>query len=136
MAPKKDKETGLNKKYVPKSLTASQKKKQVKSIRDKTDRPKLKGVPSRRSSYTIKAEKYFGKGNTSISDMAKRLKISKAGLYAIKKKGEGAYYSSGSRPNQTPQSWGMARVFSVLFGGKARQVDKEIVEKYKIPLLR
>jgi len=134
--PPKDKETGLNKKYVPKSLTPSQKKKQVKSIREKTDRPKLKGVPSKRSSYTIKAEKYFGKGNTSISAMAKKLGISTTGLNLIKKKGEGAYYSSGSRPNQTPQSWGKARVFSVLFGGKSRSIDEDIVKKYKIPLLR
>ncbi len=136
MPPKKDKETGLNKKYVPSTLTPAQKKKQVKSIREKRERPKLKDVPQRKSSYTVKANKYFGKGNTSISDMAKRLKISTKGLYEIKKKGEGAYYSSGSRPNQTAFSWGMARVFSVLFGGKARSVDKEIVKKYKIPLLK
>src|SRR6056300_16205 len=107
--PPKDKETGLNKKYVPKSLTSSQKAKQVKSIKEGRPRPKLKGIPQRRSSYTIKAERYFGKGNTSISDVAKKLKIPTTGLNLIKKKGEAVYYSSGSRPNQTPQSWGMAR---------------------------
>lgn len=136
MAPKKDKETGLNKKYVPSSLTPSQKQKQVKSIKEQKPRPKLKGVPSRRSQYTIKAERYFGKGNTSVSDIAKKLKIPTTGLYAIKKKGEKAYFTSGSRPNQTPQSWGYARLFSVLFGGKARNIDKEEVKKYNIPLLK
>lgn len=136
MPPKKDKETGLNQKYVPKSLTASQKAKQVKSIREGKPRPKLKGVPKRRSPYTIKAERYFGKGNTSVSDIAKKLKIPTTGLYAIKRKGEKAYFTSGSRPNQTPQSWGYARLFSVLFGGKARQVDAAEVKKYNIPLLK
>ena len=44
----------------------------------------------------------------------------------------GAYYSSGSRPNQTPYSWGMARLYSVIMGGSARRVDKKIWDKYKV----
>ena len=32
----------INTKYVPKSLTASDKKKQIKSIKEKKDRPKVK----------------------------------------------------------------------------------------------
>ena len=50
-------------------------------------------------------------------------------LQQIVKKGEGAYYSSGSRPNQTPQSWGLARLASVLTAGKAAAVDYDIIEK-------
>jgi hypothetical protein len=45
------------------------------------------------------------------------------------KKGEGAYYSSGSRPNQTPQSWAYARLASAITGGKASLVDYSILEK-------
>ena len=45
----------------------------------------------------------------------------------------GAYYSSGSRPNQTPESWGKSRVASVLVGGLSRKIDKKIVDKYNIP---
>jgi hypothetical protein len=134
MKPKKDKKSGLPKKYVPDSLTPSQKAKQVKSIKEKKDRPKL-DVKTRRSKWTVKAEKYFGKGNTSIDNIAKKLKINKKGLQLIMDKGMGAYYSSGSRPNQTASSWGMGRIFSVLFGGNARDIDKDIVKKYKIPLL-
>ena len=48
-------------------------------------------------------------------------------------KGKGAYYSSGSRPNQTPMSWGKARLASVLVGGPSRKIDKKIVDKYKLP---
>ena len=135
MKPKKDKKTGLPKRYVPDSLTPSQKAKQVKSIREKKDRPKL-DVKTRRSKWTVKAEKYFGKGNTSIDNIAKKLKINKKALQLIMDKGMGAYYSSGSRPNQTAASWGQARIYSVLFGGNARTIDKDIVKKYKIPLLK
>ena len=45
------------------------------------------------------------------------------------KKGEGAYYSSGSRPNQTPKSWGLARLASSLTSGKAAAVDYDIIKK-------
>ena len=54
----------------------------------------------------------------------------------IKDKGEGAYYSSGSRPNQSPQSWGIGRYSSVLTGGPSRKIDKKIVDKYNIPLIK
>lgn len=134
--PPKDKDTGLPKKYVPKSLTPSQKQKQVESIREKRNRPKLKGVKTRKSKWTTKAEKYF-KGDTSLSNISKTLGVSKTGLLKIIIKGEGAYYSAGSRPNVSARQWGYVRMFSVLFGGKARyNQDKDIVEKYKIPLLK
>jgi len=133
--PPKDKDTGLPKKYVPKSLTKEQKTKQVKSIREGKDRPKLKGVKTRKSSYTTKADKYF-KGNTSLSNISKTIGVSKTGLSKILSKGRGAYYSAGSRPNVSAEQWAKARLYSVLFGGKARAVDKDIVKEYKIPLLR
>ena len=40
----------------------------------------------------------------------------------------GAYYSSGSRPNQTPHSWGYARLYSALAGGPAAKVDYHILK--------
>jgi len=49
-------------------------------------------------------------------------------LQKIVNKGEGAYFSSGSRPNQTPQSWGIARLASAVTGGKAAIVDYHIIE--------
>ena len=50
-------------------------------------------------------------------------------LKQIIKKGQGAYYSSGSRPNQTAQSWGVARLASSVTGGKASAVDFKILEQ-------
>ncbi len=130
----KDKASGLPKTYVPKSLTPSQKKKQIKSIKEGKDRPILKGVKTRTSKYTMMAKKYFGE-NRSIDDIAKKIKVPKKALEEILDKGAKAYFS-GSRPNQNLFSWKTARLYSVLFGGKARQVDKAIVDKYKIPLLK
>jgi hypothetical protein len=49
-------------------------------------------------------------------------------LQKIVTKGEGAYFSSGSRPNQTAQSWGYARLGSSLTAGKAAAVDFKILE--------
>jgi len=50
-------------------------------------------------------------------------------LKQIVKKGEGAYYSSGSRPNQTPQSWGLARLASAITAGNSAKVDYDILKK-------
>jgi hypothetical protein len=134
----------IPKRYIPEELSIPDLKKQLKSIEEEKDRPKVKSFKSKKSSYTMKAKNYFGEGNTNKEKMAEilskgnknREKEIFKGLDEIFKKGEGAYYSSGSRPNQTPQSWAFARVFSVLFGGNARQIDKIIVDKYDLPLLK
>lgn len=58
--------------------------------------------------------------------LKKKAKDRNAPLGALKtiyRKGMGAFYSSGSRSGQNPHSWAMARVNSVLKGGKARKVD-------------
>jgi hypothetical protein len=44
-------------------------------------------------------------------------------LQKIVKKGEGAYYSSGS------QSWGLARLASSLTSGKSAAIDYNIIKK-------
>jgi hypothetical protein len=120
----------INPKYVPKGLTPDDKKKQIKSIKDKTDRPKVKSFKSKRSSHTIAFEKKYGTKITDDTFISKNI-ISKAGIDQILKKGVGAYYSSGSRPNQTAGSWSRARLASVIMGGPARKVDSKIWNKYK-----
>lgn len=129
--------------YVPKSLSIPDLRKQIRSLKEGSQRPRLKTATTRRSRWTIKAEKYFGKGNTSKNDMATNLarnnptrksRLKKA-FDIIYDRGMKAYQTSGSRPNQTPQSWGQARVFSVLFGGSARKTDADVVKQYRIPLL-
>jgi len=118
--------------YVPKTLTKEDKKKQIKSIKDKTDRPKLESFKSKRSSHVIKFEKKY---KTKITDekFINDNILKKQGQLEILKKGMGAYYSSGSRPNQTPESWAYARLAAVInSNGPARKVDMKIWNKYKL----
>jgi DNA-binding Xre family transcriptional regulator len=62
-------------------------------------------------------------------ELAKKTGCSKSALNKIINKGEGAYFSSGSRPNQSAQSWGIARLASAITSGKAAAVDYGILEK-------
>lgn len=121
----------VNKKYVPPSLSKSDKEKQIKSIKNKTDRPKLDSFKSKRSTWAEKFENKYGKKISNSSFISKNI-ISKAGQDQILSKGRAAYYSSGSRPNQTSTSWALARLASVIMNGPARKVDKDIWLKYKI----
>lgn len=61
--------------------------------------------------------------------MAKKTGCSKKALLKIIKKGQGAYYSSGSRPNQSAHSWGIARLASAITSGKAAAIDYKILEE-------
>ncbi len=63
------------------------------------------------------------------TSLAKKTGCSINSLREIERKGEGAYYSSGSRPNQTASSWGRARLASSITGGKSSAVDLHILEK-------
>ena len=132
MPPKKDKKTGLPKKYVPKSLSEEDRKKQIKSIKEQKVRPKLDTFKSKRSSNVENFEKKY---KTKISDfdfISKNI-LKKKGIDEIIKKGKAAYFSSGSRPNQTPTSWALARLAAVIMkNGAARKVDMAIWNKYKI----
>jgi len=119
----------INPKYVPKSLSESDKKKQIKSIKEKKDRPKT-DYKTKRSSHVVAFEKKYGEKITNDSFISKNI-ISKTGIDKILSKGRGAYFSSGSRPNTTSEQWARARLASVIMGGKARSVDKSIWEEYK-----
>jgi hypothetical protein len=122
-------------KIVPKTyvegLRGYERRKQIKSIFENKDRPKVKGFKSERSSWVKKFEDKYGTKITDKEFITKNI-ISETGREMIIKKGKGAFYSSGSRPNQTPFSWGLARLASVIMGGNARKVDKDIWEKYRI----
>jgi hypothetical protein len=111
-------------------LKGNERQKQIKSIFEGTMRPKT-SFKSQRSSWARKFEDKYG---TKISDKKFIYKniISKTGAEKIIMKGKGAYFSSGSKPNQTPYSWGLSRLASVIMGGNARKVDKDIWEKYRI----
>ena len=89
------------------------------------DRPKLKSYPKKRSEWIVKFEKRYNRKITDKNFIDKHI-LSIKGQNQILSKGRGAYYSSGSRPNQTSSSWAYARLASVIMGGKARKVDNKI----------
>ena len=125
MAPKT-----IPKKYVPDSLSESDKKKQIKSIKEGKDRPQLDSFKSKRSSWVKQFEDKYNHKITDVQWISRNI-ISKTGIDQILDKGMAAYYSSGSRPNQTKESWAYARLASVIMGGPARKVDQSIWDKYK-----
>ena len=124
--------------YIPKSLTNRDKLNQLKMLN------KSKKLYSQNKYFTRKkVDSYKHKPSKHVSN-AKRIynvstvypnqELAKAtgcpisSLQKIVNKGEGAYYSSGSRPNQTPQSWGIARLASAITAGNASIVDYDILK--------
>jgi hypothetical protein len=125
--------------YLPKNLSRKDKKKQLNMLMRSRKMYKShkyytrKQVPSfhsKPSNHVINARKTFKVENIKPSrQLAKATGCSIDALQKIVKKGEGAYFSSGSRPNQTAHSWGYARLASSLTGGKAAAVDFKIIEE-------
>lgn len=121
----------LSKNYVPDSLTDSDKRLQINSILTETRRPKVKSYTSKRSKWVKQFEIKYKVNIGDRSYIDKHI-LKKEGIDQILQKGRGAYYSSGSRPNQTPSSWAFARLASVILGGPARKSDRAIWDKYKV----
>jgi hypothetical protein len=92
-------------------------------------RDKVKTYKNKPSHHIRTARKLYNVDNikpTRALSVATGCSIS--AMRRIVRKGEGAYFSSGSRPNQTAQSWGLARLASSLTGGKSAAVDYKILE--------
>ena len=93
-------------------------------------RKKIKSYKSKPSNHISNARKIYNIKNIAPNkELSLKTGCELAALNQIVKKGEGAYYSSGSRPNQTPQSWGLARLASSLTSGKSAAVDYDIINK-------
>ena len=90
----------------------------------------LPSFHSKKSNHIIIAKKMYNVNEIdATNELSKKTGCSKNALQQIIRKGEGAYYSSGSRPNQTAQSWGKARLASAITSGKAGAVDYNILLK-------
>jgi len=122
------------------NLNTKDKKKQAKEIEKSKKlykkniyytRKKMSSFKSKPSRHVVKAKKMYQINSISPSEnLAKKSGCSKVGLMKIVKKGQGAYYSSGSRPSQTAHSWGIARLASSLTGGKSSGVDFHILQMH------
>ena len=124
--------------YIPKNLTQKDKQKQAAMLR------KSRSLYKKHKYYTRKSVSSFHSKPSNHIENAKRIyRVKKvvpnkelsvktgcsiSALRRIVRKGEGAYFSSGSRPNQTARSWGLARLASSITGGKAAAVDYSIID--------
>ena len=122
--------------YTPKSLNAKDLALQKRELRLSRKmyrlgkyhtRVRVKSFRSKPSHHVERAQQMYGVSVPS-AELARRTKCSKKALEKIVNKGRGAYYSSGSRPNQTAESWGLARLASAVTGGNASLVDFSILE--------
>lgn len=124
--------------YLPKTLTKTDKKAQLKMLMKSKKqykqnkyytRKRVSSYKNKKSSHILNARKIYNiKTITPTTELALKTGCKLSALNQIVKKGEGAYYSSGSRPNQTAKSWGLARLASSLTGGKSAAVDYDIIK--------
>ena len=125
--------------YLPKILTKKDKRKQLNMLMKSKKmykkhkyytRKRLPSYKNKTSKHILHACKIYNIQNiTPNAELARKTGCKLSALHQIVKKGEGAYYSSGSRPNQTARSWGLARLASSLTSGKAAAVDFDILKK-------
>ena len=127
------------KRYLPDTLSQRDKIRQRKELTKSRrlykenkyyTRKSVKSFKSKPSKHVDNARRLYHIQNIRPTrELSRRTGCSLKGLRQIVRKGEGAYYSSGSRPNQTPQSWGYARLASAITGGNASAVDFHIIDK-------
>lgn len=125
--------------YIPNVLSTRDKKTQkahIKKLKQNyrhnrfINRPKLKSFKSRESPHIVRAKKMYKLRVIKPSKtLARKTQCSLGTLRKIAKKGKGAYYSSGSRPNQTAHSWARARLASAVSGGNASISDYHLLSK-------
>jgi hypothetical protein len=93
-------------------------------------RRNVKSYPHKKSLHILAAEKIYNTKKIFPSrELAVKTGCSIKALKEIVRKGQGAYYSSGSRPNQTAHSWGYARLASAITGGKSAVIDFDILKR-------
>lgn len=131
--------TNIPYKYSPKTLSKKDRATQLLELRKSRKlyqrgiyhtRKTLKSYKHIKSPHIRKAIAMYGVSHMRpTTTLARKTKCSLKSLRKIVNKGRGAYYSSGSRPNQTAESWGVARLASALTGQKASQVDYHLLEE-------
>lgn len=110
-----------------------QSQKQYEQTGEVKARPKVSTKPSPRSTHVKKFEDKYG---FKITEKAKVKQLfPDTDVDKILAKGKGAYMTSGSRPNQTPDSWANARLASVLTGGNALKIDKDLVGEKSLKII-
>ena len=123
--------------YLPKSIKGRDREKLSKMLVKSRNmykkgkyytRKNVGSYKNKKSNHILNAKKIYNITDLRPNkELATKTGCKLSALNKIVSKGEGAYYSSGSRPNQTPQSWGLARLASSITAGKAAAVDYNIL---------
>ena len=129
--------TSVPVRYLPKSLSRKDRAKQSAQLKKSRrlykqgkyhTRKQVSSFKSKPSGHVQNARRMYRVDHVSPNPkLAKATGCSVGALRRIVRKGEGAYFSSGSRPNQTAHSWGYARLASAITGQKAAAVDFHII---------
>jgi hypothetical protein len=129
----------IPKKYLPKNISNKDKKilknelkrsRKLYKLKKYYSRKPIKSYKNKHSKHLDNLLKIYRLNNVNINNnLSKKTGCSINSLKQIERKGMGAYYSSGSRPNQTAKSWGLARLASSVTGGKSSLIDYTILLK-------
>jgi hypothetical protein len=89
------------------------------------ERPKVSQKKTPRSKHAEEFQERYG---FTVANLPRvKREFPDTDVSGILAKGAGAYASSGSRPNVSSSQWKFARLASVLTGGKAYKIDKDLV---------
>ena len=136
--PKKTRKYPFPKKYYQ-GLSKEDKEAQIKELK-KSQALYKKGIyvgrtqkdsfKSKKSAHVVEFEEKYGISINDKKAVFKATGVTPKAQDEIISKGMGAFYSSGSRPNQSAQSWALARLASVILKHGAYKVDRHILVKY------
>ena len=124
--------------YIPKNLTKKEKAKAKRELIKSRKlykkgiyytRKKIASYKNKKSQHIRNAERMYKLKNLSVNaELARKTQCTLPTLQKIFQKGQGAYFSNGSRINQSAHSWSYARLASAITGGKASAVDYKLLE--------
>ena len=121
--------SGLSKKNTKEQLNELKKSQNLYKKGIYHQRKKMPSFKSKKSRHVIEFENKYCVNITNLKDVSKVTGLPISALNKVIKKGMGAYYSSGSRPNQNAHSWAYARLASTLLKHNSYRVDKHIIDE-------
>jgi len=125
------------KRYIQ-GLSKKDKKLQIKELEESRalykkgiykSRSQKASFKNKKSPHIVEFENKYGVNINNKTGVYKATGVTPKAQAGILKKGMGAFYSSGSRPNQSAQSWAYARLASVILKHNAYPVDRHILKE-------
>ena len=120
--------SGLSKKNTKEQLNELKKSRDLYKEGVYHQRKKMSSFKSKKSRHVVEFEKKYCVSISDLKSVSKVTGLPVSALNRVIKKGMGAYYSGGSRPNQNAHSWAYARLASTLMKSNAYRVDKHILD--------